>query len=63
MALKNFGFWLGTYTVGVIKADPIAFLYAMLIYGVVNIPADIYMLNKAHEVTLEEAQKIVAEGS
>jgi len=50
MALKNLGLWLGSmFLLADIQANPLAFLYALLIYALVSIPSDLYMLNKAHE--------------
>jgi len=48
-ALKNLGLWLGTYTFLGIQADFQKFLFALLIYGCVSVPSDLYLLNKAHE--------------
>ena len=58
MALKNLGLWLGTTFMLVdIQANPTAFVYALLIYGLVSIPTDLYMLNKAHENGVKEKAK------
>lgn len=48
-SLKNIGLWLGTYSMLDIKAQPDKFLYALLIYILVTVPTDLYLLNKAEE--------------
>jgi len=48
-ALKNIGVFLGTYYVADIKADPVKFIFAFIIYACISIPSDLYLLNKAHE--------------
>lgn len=51
-ALKNFGFWLSTTWLLVdIQANLAMFIYAVIIYVLVIVPSDVYMLNKAHEAT------------
>jgi len=49
-AMKNLGLWITTtYTLIDIKANIEAFLFALLLYALISIPTDIYLLNKAHE--------------
>lgn len=48
-ALKNIGLFLATYTISGIQADPKSFLFAFLIYVLLSVPSDLYLLNKAHE--------------
>ena len=60
MCLKNLGLWLSsTYVLADIQANPTAFLYAFLLYLLITIPSDLYLLNKAHESgeTFWEAKK------
>lgn len=57
-AVKNVGLWLGTtYTLVDIEANPMAFLYAFIIYICVSVPSDLYLLNKAHEDAKTEGSK------
>ena len=54
---KNLGLWLATYTIAGIKAQPEQFLFAFIIYALVSIPTDLYLLNKAHESSKSEGLK------
>jgi len=55
MALKNLGLWLGSmFVLADIQANPLMFLYALLVYALVSIPSDLYMMNKAHESGMKE---------
>lgn len=47
--VKNVGLFLATYTIAGIKASPEQFFFAFLIYVLVSVPSDLYLLNKAHE--------------
>lgn len=61
-ALKNIGLFLATYTFAGIQAEPEQFLFAFLIYALVSIPADIYLLNKAHEQGEKDGEPKESEG-
>jgi len=59
-ALKNVGLFLASYQVTGITANPMQFVYSLLIFACVSIPSDLYLLNKAHNnVKAEESQKEV----
>lgn len=44
-ALKNIGAWLASYTIADVKADPQAVLFNFIIFSLISIPSDLYMLN------------------
>lgn len=48
-ALKNIALFLGTWLIADIQTDPIRFIYAFIIYILLTVPSDLYLLNKAHE--------------
>lgn len=57
-ALKNLGaFFAINYSVTSIKANPEEFIFAMLVYALVSVPSDLYLLNKAHENGLAEKKE------
>jgi hypothetical protein len=45
LALKNLGAWLATYTVTGIKGDYQQFLFSLLIFALITIPSDLYLMN------------------
>jgi len=45
LALKNLGAYLGSYTASGIKADPYQFMYGLIIFCLVTIPSDLFLLN------------------
>lgn len=49
LACKNVGLWLTSYTIAGIKADPQTFCFALLIYALVSVPSDLFLMNKAEE--------------
>ena len=49
LACKNVGLWLTSYTVSGIKADPQSFCLALMIYGLISVPSDLFLMNKAEE--------------
>ena len=53
-ALKNLGMFFAAYQLADIRADPVAFLFALGIYALVSVPSDLYLLNKAHEDAKKE---------
>ena len=46
-ALKNIGLFVGTYTFLGVQAEPLKFLWALLVYTLISVPSDLYLLNKA----------------
>lgn len=56
LTLKNIGVWLASYTVAGIQSEPQTFLYAFLIYALVTIPSDLYMLNHITSKAAKEAE-------
>jgi len=48
-ALKNLGLFFMSYQIAEVKAAPGVFLYALVIYALISVPTDLYLLNKAHE--------------
>jgi len=54
VALKNIGSFLTSYTFLGIKADPYQFLYALLIFALISIPSDLFLLN--HLTTKEKKE-------
>uniref|UniRef100_A0A6M3X516 Uncharacterized protein n=1 Tax=viral metagenome TaxID=1070528 RepID=A0A6M3X516_9ZZZZ len=47
MALKNLGTWLATMSFTNIRDDPGLFLWLFLIYALINVPSDLYLMNHA----------------
>jgi len=47
LALKNLGTWLATMSFTNIRDDPELFLWLFLIYALINIPSDLYLMNHA----------------
>ena len=49
-ALKNLGLtFLMAWSITDIQANPEAFIYAFIVYALVSVPSDLYLLNRAHE--------------
>lgn len=48
-AAKNLGLFIATFTVAAVETNPAQFFYALLIYALVSVPTDLYLLNRAHE--------------
>lgn len=58
VALKNLAVWLSAnWMIIDIRADLTAFLYALLIYALLSVPSDLYLMNKAHEQGQNEPQE------
>ena len=54
LALKNIGVFLGSYTIAGIETDISQFLLAFLVYVLISVPSDLYLMNHA---TKEKKQK------
>jgi len=57
LALKNMGTWLATMSFTNIREDPVLFFWLFLIYALINIPTDLYLVNHATDKAIEEAKK------
>jgi len=58
LALKNMGTWLATMSFTNIREDPATFFFLFLVYALINIPTDLYLVNHASD---EAAKKALAE--
>ena len=47
LALKNLGTWLATMSFTNIRVDPELFLWLFLIYALINVPSDLFLMNHA----------------
>ncbi len=47
LALKNLGTWLATMSFTNIREDPDLFLWVFLIYALINVPSDLFLMNHA----------------
>lgn len=47
LALKNLGMWLGTMSFTNVVEDPAKFLWMFLIYALINVPSDLFLMNHA----------------
>ena len=47
LALKNLGTWLATMSFTNIREDPALFLWLFLVYVLINVPSDLYLMNHA----------------
>jgi len=47
LALKNLGTWLATMSFTNIRDDPELFLWLFLIYALINVPSDLFLMNHA----------------
>ena len=47
LALKNLGTWLATMSFTNIRDDPALFLWLFLIYALINVPSDLFLMNHA----------------
>ena len=45
LALKDLGAYLATWTASGVKADPYQFCWSLFVFMLINIPADLYLLN------------------
>ena len=47
LCLKNLGTWLATMSLTSIREDPIMFAWLFLIYTLINVPSDLFLMNHA----------------
>ncbi|GAH25344.1 unnamed protein product [marine sediment metagenome] len=47
LALKNLGTWLATMSFTNVRDDPGLFLWLFLIYVLINVPSDLFIMNHA----------------
>jgi len=57
MAAKNIGVWIATFTISGIKAAPEEFILAFIIYALISVPSDLYMLNHLETACKDAAAK------
>jgi len=60
-ARKNLGMFFMSYQIAEVKATPSVFLYALMIYALISVPTDLYLLNKAHEDAERQTDKATEE--
>ena len=56
LALKNLGIFLTQFTIAGIATDKPAFMYALLIYVLISVPTDLFLLNHATSKAEEKAK-------
>lgn len=54
LALKNLGTWLATLSFTNIREDPALFFWLLLLYALINVPSDLYLMNHATDRAIEE---------
>ena len=47
LALKNLGTWLATMSFTNVREDPVLFAWLLLIYVLINVPSDLFLMNHA----------------
>ena len=47
LAAKNLGTWLATMSFTNIRDDPVLFGWMFLIYALINVPTDLFLMNHA----------------
>ena len=47
LALKNLGTWLATMSFTNVREDPAMFAWLCLIYVLINVPSDLFLMNHA----------------
>ena len=47
LAMKNLGTWLATMSFTNIREDPALFAWLLLIYTLINVPSDLFLMNHA----------------
>ena len=47
LALKNLGTWLATMSFTNVREDPAMFAWLLLIYALINVPSDLFLMNHA----------------
>lgn len=57
LAAKNLGTWLATLSFTNIREDPATFMFLFVIYVLINVPSDLYLMNHATDKAIEEAKK------
>lgn len=57
LALKNLGTWLATLSFTNVRDDPALFMWLFVIYILINVPSDLYLMNHATDKALKEAKK------
>lgn len=57
LALKNMGTWLATLSFTNVYGDPPKFLWLFVIYVLINVPSDLYLMNHATDRAIEESKK------
>jgi len=50
LALKNLGTWLATMSFTNIRDDPRLFFWLFLIYALINVPSDLFLMNHASKI-------------
>lgn len=55
LAAKNLGTWLATLSFTNVMDDPPTFFWLFLIYALINVPSDLYLMNHASDKAAEEA--------
>ena len=51
LAAKNLGTWLATMSFTNIRNDPVLFAWMFLIYALINVPTDLFLMNHASKGT------------
>ena len=57
LTLKNLGSFLATWFIIDIKADLQTFLFALLVYTLINVPSDLFLMNDGLETIVKNIQK------
>lgn len=57
LAAKNLGTWLATMSFTNVREDPATFFWLFLIYILINVPTDLYLVNHATDRALKESKK------
>lgn len=47
LAMKNLGTWLATMSFTNVREDPAMFAWLLLIYVLINVPSDLFLMNHA----------------
>jgi len=47
LALKNLGTWLATMSFTNVREDPVLFMWLFLIFALINVPSDLFLMNHA----------------
>ena len=55
LALKNLGTWLATLSFTNVREDPATFMWLFVIYMLINVPSDLYLMNHASDKAVKEA--------